>query len=98
MKGDTGSSVTPGLRGVRVSFPWRLGKKSVYAMALIHSWKELLITAKLAVFNKYFALCLQKGRGCPRFAVTTQFSDKVKRWLLVGTWHSWFTGVLKELM
>lgn len=34
-------------------------------MALIHSWKELLITAKLAVFNKYFALCLQKGRGCP---------------------------------
>lgn len=54
VKGNTGSSVTPGLRGVRVSFPWRLGKKSVYAMALIHSWKELLITAKLAVFNKYF--------------------------------------------
>lgn len=65
VKGNTGSSATPGLRGVGVPFPWGLGKKRVYAMASIHSWKELLITAKLTVFNKYFAVCLQKGRGCP---------------------------------
>lgn len=41
--------MTPGLRGVRVSFPWRIGKKSARAMALVHSWKEmeeLLKTAK----------------------------------------------------
>ena len=49
----------------RVSFPWRLGKKS--AIALSHSWKKKEIIAfnsKMAVFNKYFTLHLQKGRGC----------------------------------
>lgn len=32
-----------------------------------------------------------------RFAVTTQFSDKVKWWLSVGILHNWFTRVFEEL-
>lgn len=67
VKGNTRRSVTPGLRRVRVSLSRRWGKESVCGMALVHSWKEMegiAYNSKMTVFNKYFALYLQKGRGC----------------------------------
>lgn len=58
VKGKTRRSVASGLR---VSFP------SVCAVALVHIWKEMkgiAYNSKMTAFNKYFALYLQKGRGC----------------------------------
>lgn len=54
-------------REIRVSLSRRWGKESVRGMALVHSWKEMKgisYNSKMTVFNKYFALYLQKGRGC----------------------------------
>lgn len=63
--------------------------------------EELLITAKQPrLINTLLCVCRKAedaGSLSKRFAVTTQFSDKVKWWLSVGILRSSFTGVLKEL-